>query len=332
MYTLQELVNRVDSKGVPYRIMETQAKMLGLVSALQRVPMNQPDHHAVVQAANLPAAAYSRYNQGYALTNVGTVAIREKAAKLELATSIEQQLVNGTKAPELVRMQNVVRLYQGLTATSEQKLFYEEVSANQDGFDGLHARYTDTSSAAASQIIDAEGSNNGKNTSIWLIKTGEGGTRMIYPENGNAGIEHEPKAPRPQTYDDANSVERVKWMLDDVVRQDIGLAIDDWRSVAHIADIDIDNIMLDSGAGNFVDLIDLMSAAEDRIMRSSATGNAFWVMPERVKTALRKQARLAVQAGGQLSYEDFEGRRIEHFGNKPIFISDEILTNMNPVL
>src|SRR5665811_451825 len=200
MYTLQELVNRVDSKGVPYRIMETQAKMLGLAPAMQRVPMNQPDHHAVVQAANLPSAAYSRYNQGYALSNVGTVAIREKSSRMELATSIEQKLVHATKNPELVLMQNVGRLYQGLSSTMEEKMFYEQVYVNDEGFEGLHSRYTDTASAAASQIIDAAGATNGKNTSIWLIKTGEGGARIIYPEDGNAGILHTPKAPRPETY------------------------------------------------------------------------------------------------------------------------------------
>ncbi len=330
MYTLQELCNRMDKNGLPMKIIETQSKIQGFAPNLQRVPMSHPGYHAVTQAANLPAAAYSRYNRGYALSSVGTVTIREKSARFELATSIEQELAEATANPEMYRFQNVLRLNQGLNATIESKLFYEQVAIEQDGFDGLHIRYSDPTSPAGNQLINAAGTSSGQLTSIFLVKTGEGGVRVTYPDNGNAGIKHIVKPPRAVEVDD-NGTTRVKWMLDDVIMQDAGLAIDDWRSVAHIANIDIADIFKNPGVAGRIDLVSLMAQAEDKVSRSEATGNAFWVMPEIVKTALRKQAKADVSAGGGLVYENYEGMRIEHFGAKPIFVSDAILTNLTTI-
>lgn len=331
MYTIQEVANRVDKNSTVRPIIEVASKMNSLYSDLTWVPANGGDHHMVSLDAGLPAAAYSRYNQGVAKSTYGTVTIREKMAGLEVSTEIEQKLLKTVKNPEMFRFQNVLGCKRGMVNTVEDKLFYEQIANVQDGFDGLHTRYSDANSEAAVQIVDAEGSTNGRNSSIWFVKTGEKGVQLIYPDDGMAGIEHVPHPVRAEHYNDDNGVKRVKYMLDDDINARIGIAIEDWRSVSHIKDIDTTNIYLPSTDNSYVDLVPLMIRALHKLNRSLATGGTFCYMSESVFTALDIQQRNDVKNGGQLTYEMVNGKSVAKFRGVPIRISDAILTNMNPL-
>jgi hypothetical protein len=333
MYTLADLAARIPKDNTVQALIDVSSKVNGLASFLQWVPGNSADgkERIVSLTAGNPPAAYSRYNEGYLLSKVGGVSIKEKTAKLEVATTIEQKLAKDVRNPELFRFQNVMGLSRGLMDTIEQKLFYEQVAVNQDGFDGLHRRFTDPASAAATQVVNATGTAAGKQTSIWIIKTGEGGARIVYPDNETAGMQHTPFPPRAEHYTDGGGNQRIKYMLDDVVHGCVGLAIDDWRSVAHVINVDTDRVLLAPTNSSFINITELVIRAMESMDRSTATGPVGIFMPKSLRTAWRLQQRREVSAGGQLSYEVINGQRVLMFDNAMVYESDAILTNMNQI-
>jgi hypothetical protein len=333
MYTLADLAARIPKDNTVQALIDVSSKMNSLASFLQWVPGNSADgkERIVSLTAGNPPAAYSRYNEGYLLSKVGGVSIKEKTAKLEVATSIEQKLAKDVRNPELFRFQNVMGLSRGLMDTVEQKLLYEQVAVNQDGFDGFHTRFTDPASAAANQVVDAGGSTAGAQTSIWIVRTGEGGARIVYPDDEMAGMQHIPYPPRAEHYTDGDGNQRIKYMLDDAVMGCVGLAIDDWRSVAHVINVESANALLAPSNANYINLTELIIEAMEKTNRAQATGGVAVLMSESLRTTWRLQQRREVGSGGQLSYEVIDGRRVQMFENAQVLVSDAILTNMNAI-
>ena len=98
-----------------------------------------------------------------------------------------------------------------------------------------------------------------------------------------------------------------------------GLVVRDWRYVVRIANIDVSDL----AGGTPPDLIGAMEAAEE--MLPNQLGRPVFYVNRRVSRYLRKQVRTAVGAGGGLTYENFQGKRVLMFGSTPIRKVDAIL-------
>jgi hypothetical protein len=120
------------------------------------------------------------------------------------------------------------------------KLFYGNTAADPEEFMGLAPRFSDTSAANGGQIIDAGGTGS-DNTSIWFVTWGENACHLLYPKGTKAGVTREDKGE--QRVLDSN--DNPYYVMEELFRWHIGLALKDWRFVTRIANIDVSLLAAD---------------------------------------------------------------------------------------
>jgi len=98
-------------------------------------------------------------------------------------------------------------------------------------------------------------------------------------------------------------------------------AIKDWRYVVRICNLDV-SLM---NGGVTVDITTLLEQAVETL--PNKLGRPVFYTNRTVRRYLRKFARTAVAAGGGLTYENMNGRRVLMFGEVPIKLVDGIVNN-----
>ena len=127
---------------------------------------------------------------------------------------------------------------QGLSST----LFYGDVTVNPERFTGLSARYNSTSAGNGGNIILGGGAGS-DNTSVWLVVWGDQTCHGIFPKGSKAGLIHEDLG-LIDAFDASNNryrayADRWQWKA--------GIALRDWRYVVRIANIDVSDLLAQTG-------------------------------------------------------------------------------------
>jgi len=156
-----------------------------------------------------------------------------------------------------------------------QTLFYGAASTPEE-FVGFANRYNDTTATNGQNILDAGGTGS-DNTSIWFIGWGPRACFGVFPKGSKAGLEHEDLG-LGDAFDSNN--DRFRAYMDRFTWKN-GLVVKDWRYAVRIANVDISDLVGQTGTqaeSAATAIIKLMSRAIDRIpgpttvsSRSSAT-------------------------------------------------------------
>ena len=299
-------------------IIEVLALQTSLMEDAPVMEANSGKQHLTTVRTGIPRPTWRKLYAGVFPTKGTTAQVYENAGYMEDWSETDAKLVEGSKNPQKLRLNDAKSHIMGIGLELEHTLFYGDTDVYPERFNGLNVRYSSKSApGTGGQIIDAGGTGS-NNTSIWFVGWGEMASHLIYPEGSEAGIQRDDKGKQTKELNDGS--------LYDVYREkfgmDVGLVVNDWRTISRIANINVANLR--AGGGGAPDILNLMIDAYYALDKPAMPNrNTVIYVPRMMGAALHKQAFSKVS--NNLTYDIIDGKPITRFLGHPIRVSDAIL-------
>lgn len=321
--TLVDIAKRTDPTGHLANIVELLSAKNAMLDDVPWYEANETTSHLVTVRTSLPAGTFRAYNEGVSASKSTTAQYRETLAMLEDYSKCDKSLVS--LYGENWRSSEDAAFLEGMSQTMMNTILYGNTTTNLRSFTGIIPRYNNlTGIENAEQIIDGGGTGT-DNASLLLIGWGERTVKGLYPKGQKGGLMAEDLGE--DTLIDAGGKEyqgfrtHFKW--------DAGIAIEDWRYIARLANIDVSDLANAGKASGYVGadiingMIDLMSLLPS--LDANGITPVFYAN-RRVWTALYKLA-LVKAAGGLTVRELTNGRFLMEFMGVPVRRVDGMLNN-----
>ena len=293
---------------------------------------NLPTGERVVIRTGLPTVYWRALNQGIPNSKSTTAQVDEACGILEARSEVDKDLamLNGNTAQ--FRLSEDTAFLEAMNQTQATTLFYGNPSTDPKQYLGLGPRYSSLSATNAQNILSAGGSGS-DNTSVYLVVWGDQTAYCTFPKGSKAGLVHEDLGEQTVYNSDGTRLQaystRYQWKN--------GLVVKDWRYVVRICNIDVSDLIGQTGtqaANVSTALIKLMSRALYRIP-NMAMGRACFYMNRTVHSGLaiaaldKSQYVLKVneglsQFGQPYSWLSFQGvplRRVDALVNTESVVS-----------
>lgn len=244
---------------------------------------NLPTGDRVVIRTGLPTVYWRALNQGIPNSKSTTAQVDEACGILEARSEVDKDLamLNGNTAQ--FRLSEDTAFLEAMNQTQATTLFYGNPATDPKQFLGLAARYSSLSASNAQNILSAGGSGS-DNTSIFLVVWGDNTVYCPFPKGSKAGLIHEDLGEQTVYNSDGTRLQayatRYQWKN--------GLVVKDWRYVVRIANIDVSDLVGQTGtqaATAATAVIKLMARALYRIP-NMAMGRAAFYMNRTVHSGL----------------------------------------------
>lgn len=198
--------------------------------------MGAVHRHAI--RTGLPTPAWGRLYQGIPQSKSQVQQVDDTTGFLEARSGIDKRLTELSSNVPALRLSEASSHIEAMNQEMARGLFYHDTATTPEKFKGLGARYGVKGGAGAgNQIVDAGGSGS-DNTSIWFVTWGDHATHLLYPKGTKAGIQREDKGEQRVT--DANG--DPYYVLEELFRWHIGVAVKDWRYNARVANLDVSDM------------------------------------------------------------------------------------------
>lgn len=276
--------------------------------------------HQTTVRTGIPTPTWRLLNNGVTPGKSTKAQMTEQCAKLEDWSEIDEAVAELGGNVGATRFSESVAHIEGMSQEFSSVLFYG-TALTPEKFVGLSARYSSLSAGNAQNIIDAGGTGT-DNTSVWLCILGDSTLSGIYPKGSKGGLTHNDIGKVTVQTATGVGTGRLRVYQDQYI-WDCGIALMDWRYVVRICNVDISNLVTESSAA---DLTKLMIKAMKRIP-NLARGKAVFYMNRTVEEMLDIQGRNDVKSGGQLKYEDVDGKPRMSFRGIPVRRSDALLNS-----
>lgn len=296
--------------------------------------MNMGTYHVEDIRSGLPAVYYRKANQAIPASKTTTEERTFNAAHVESKSQMDEKVASrgGVDRIAYNRWNQAQGHLQAHAQEQASLLIYGSPDSSHLKTPGFFDIFESLSgSEASNQVIDGGGTTSDM-CSILLSFWGERSIFGIYPSGTQAGIKRTDRSAGGKLVQisalDSDGNAGTFWGYEEQFEFDHGLVVKDYRQAARVANID--PVTLKSGAGA-ADLIDLMISAFYKIHNPS-NGKGVWYVNRTVEAFLHKQALTKVGAGGGLSFENFEGKRILSFLGMPIKRSDALLSTEDQIV
>jgi len=284
--TLADWAKRTDPEGRVPVVAELLSQTNEILTDCVFKEGNLPTGERVVIRTGLPTVYWRALNQGIPSSKSTTAQVDEGCGILEARSEVDKDLamLNGNTAQ--FRLSEDVAFLEAMNQTMATTLFYGNPSADPKQFLGLAPRYSSLSAANAQNILDAGGTGS-DNTSVFLVVWGDQTVYCPFPKGSKAGLLHEDLGEQ-TVYTDGGSVANRMQAMVTRYQWKNGLVVKDWRYVVRIPNIDVSDLLAQSGAQEATDataLIKLMARALYRIP-NMALGRAAFYMNRTVHSGL----------------------------------------------
>lgn len=272
--TLVDWAKRNDPKGKTPMIVEILNQQN---SALEDMPFkegNLPTGEQTTIRTGLPESFYRQMNMGTPKSKSTTVQVTENAAMLEARSEVDVKMAKLNGNVNTFRLSESRAFIEGMAQTQATTLIYG-TAANPEEYVGFAARYNDTTAANGENILLAGGVGS-DNTSILLVGWGADTVFGVYPKGSKAGIDHQDLG-EIDAFDSNNDRFRA---FADLYQWDNGLVVKDWRYTVRIANIDISDLVGQTGtqaSTASTAIIKLMARAQDRLPNITKVKDVFYV-------------------------------------------------------
>jgi hypothetical protein len=285
---------------------------------------NQPMGHITTLRTSLPSVTWRRMNEGVTPSKSTTAQITEACAMLEAWSEVDIELAKLSGNVNDFRLSEAAAFVEAMSQEMASTVIYGNHGVNPEEFNGFDVRYGATTGTNGQNIVQVGstvggGGSGSDNSSIWLVVWGEQTVHGIFSKGSKAGLEHENLGEVTVETTAGIAGSRMRAFQDKFTWK-TGLALRDWRYVARIPNIDISNLSGKSGAA---DLFELMVRATYRIP-SLANGKAAFYANRTCRQMLDIQKRDNVQLGGQLTYDDHDGKPVMKFRGIPVRLVDAL--------
>lgn len=237
---------------------------------------NLPTGHREVIRTGLPAVYWRALNQGIPNSKSTTAQVDEACGILEARSEVDKDLaeLNGNTAQ--FRLSEDQAFLEAMNQTQAQTMFYGNPATDAKQFLGLATRYGAISGAGnAANIIDAGGTGS-DNTSIYLVVWGDNTVFCTFPKGSKAGLMHNDLGEQTVYNGDGTRMQALATQY----QWKNGLVVKDWRYVGHIANIDVSDLMGQTGtqaASAATNIIKLMARALYRVPNMKMGRPAFYM-------------------------------------------------------
>lgn len=313
--TLYDFHKSKNPDGQPAQIVEILAQENPAIEDAPAYPSNAEFGHRVTVQRALPTIATAKINKGIprskGTTEQLTDAIGYWAGRSEVDPRIRN--VQGDAAYMARRMAEDRMFAEAAGQTVCQAQFYGNVATDEAAFDGFGPRLNalNTTNLNDAMVLSMGSVTGADGTSVWVVDWGDRACHLVYPQKYAAGAglkindlpdrDGEDIDGRPMRVD----VTEYEWY--------VGLAIEDRRHMARLANIDLSDALLASPTQGW-----LYDKLDQLLGYMPPPGNAqrviycsTWLEP-----ALRTQAR--ARSNQALSIEDYRGKLIPHLWGFPI--------------
>ena len=324
--TLVDIAKSLDPTGRVADVAELLTQTNEVLYDMPWMEGNLPTGHKGTIRTGLPTAVWRSFYQGVPPSKSTRAQVEDACGVLETRSEVDIDIakLNGNTAE--FRLSEARAFVESMNQTMAQTIFYGNASTNPEQFNGLAPRYSTVNTATAQtalNVIDAGGTGT-DNTSIWLVCWGPQTVSGIYPKGSQAGLAHEDLG----TIDAFDGNQNRFRAYADWWQWKCGLHVKDWRYVVRIANIDVSNLVTESGAA---DLIKLMARAMARIP-FPGIGTPVFYANRTVKEMLSIQAlnKSTNALGVQEALRQFGGMQVAiqelKFLGYPIRTVDRLLT------
>ena len=181
-------------------------------------------------------------------------------------------MLNGNTAQ--FRLSEDTAFLEAMNQTQASTMFYGNPTTEPKSFLGLAGRYSSLSGGNLTNILDAGGSSS-DNTSVFLVCWGDNTVYCPFPKGSKAGLIHEDLGEQTVFNTDGRMqayATRYQWKN--------GLVVKDWRYVVRICNIDVSDLIAQTGtqdAADSTNIIRMMARAVYRIPNMAMGRCAFYM-------------------------------------------------------
>ena len=235
---------------------------------------NLPTGERVVIRTGLPTVYWRALNQGIPSSKSTTAQVDEACGMLEARSEVDKDLamLNGNTAQ--FRLSEDTAFLEAMNQTQASTMFYGNPSTEPKSFLGLAGRYSSLSGGNATNVLSAGGTGS-DNTSVFLVCWGDNTVYCPFPKGSKAGLIHEDLGEQTVFNTDGRMqayATRYQWKN--------GLVVKDWRYVVRICNIDVGDLIGQTGtqeAADSTNIIRMMARAVYRIPNMAMGRCAFYM-------------------------------------------------------
>lgn len=312
--TISDIIRRSKADGTTAYIGELLQLDHSMVMDAAWKEGDGPNSLSVTTRTSLPTFSTRNPNGSTTPSKSTTGQLLETPEWIEAWSEVDEQVIQYGGDIGSKRASEAIAFKQAAQDTITSRFIYGNGTTTAGQTNGLATRYASTTATNGRNVI-LGGSLSGQtdNMSIWLAKWGDG-LHGWYPKSTSGGLIVKDWGPRVVESSSARLV-----MYAEQWRWGFGLAVPDWRDAVRIPNID--QSLLSAGTG--ADLFDKMIQAI-HCLSSNSSGRTIFYMNRTTQMMLDIQARNDVQSGGQLTYGDVGGRKVEMFRGIPIHREDQL--------
>lgn len=323
--TLLDLSKQFTADGSPLPLAELLTETNEALDDIPWVQANSQTGHRIAVETSLPDAVWRKLNQGVIPTKGSTADLTESVAQLASLGKVDKTLADMSGDVSAFRVRKNRRHMEGMNQRWMEALFYGDNTVNPEQFLGLSTRYSQKSAINGANIIDAGGTGT-DNQSIWLVGWGVGSVYGIYPKGTQGGLQHDDYGKELALAPDGQGELP---MYRDWFQWTGGIAVEDWRNIVRIANIDTSDLGPDPTTGATANLIDLMVQAIELLGTPASIRPVFYTT-RKLRSFLRRQANNVKNV--RLSLDEIAGRKVTVFDGIPVRRVDRLLDTESRVV
>lgn len=310
------------------KVAEVLVQENSMLNDIPYTEMNEGTVHKEEIRSALPAVYYRKANQAIPPSKTTTEERVFTAAHFESKSQMDTAVAaRGGRQNIAYHRWNQAQghLQSHALETASLMIYGSPVDSNRKtpGFFDIYSTLN-TAEPTSKQIVDAGGIGT-DNTSILLVVWGERSVFGVYPKGTEAGLSRVDRSPGNKEIQiqalDPFGNPGTFWGFEEDFSTDHGLVVKDYRQAARAANIDVSNLVTNSGAAN---LIDVMRKLTYKVHSLSAGKPVFYVN-RTVEAALDAQATAQVGLGGGLRYDNYQGQSVLMFRGIPIRRMDALI-------
>lgn len=243
--TLLDFAKSIDPDGNTATVVELLNQSNEVLTDMKWIMGNLPTGHLTTVRTGLPAVVWRRLYKGVPAGKSQRAQVTDTCGMLEARSEVDQAVADLNGNTPDFRLSEAQAFLEAMNQAMTQTLFYGDVTVNPERFTGLSPRYSSLTAQNGINIVDAGGTGS-DNTSMWLIVWSENTIAGIFPKNSKAGITHEDLG-LIDVFDDATPPARYRGYADHWVWK-CGITVRDWRFAVRIANIDISDLVGQTGS------------------------------------------------------------------------------------
>lgn len=319
--TLLDVSKQFGTDGQPLPLAELLTQTNPMLDDIPWIEANGTNGHRISARAGYPDAVYRKLNGGVSPSKSSYQDITESMALLASLGVVDKKLAELSGNVAKFRMNEARGHIEAMNIAFATTLFYGDTDVNPEQFLGLSPRFDDLSGPNnAAQIIDA-GGNDTDLASVWVVGWGVNTVYGIYPKGTKAGLIHKDMGEELiQEVVGGTATARMYPALRDWFEWTGGIAVNDWRNIVRIANIDMSALTVDGATG--AKLIDLLVYAVEQMNKLDSVRPVIYA-PRRVLAFLRQQ--ITHRSNVWLSTGEVAGRHVTMFDSIPVRRSDALL-------